>query len=699
MEIKNYRSLEHVQIEDLSKFNVLIGRNNTGKSSVFGALALLGSLVTQTTSVEFDRVLTDLQTSRSLEIRMTFELSTQEREDFIRIIRSEVQGQERQSQLLLGSLLKRIDFFFKAQAGRPELLHLRELRVVAEDGQWATVQTMTGPEHVVNPSSRITRLVNVAAALPAGVLNSTSLDVGSAAAFGGSSLADEFKMDSGPFESAFTQDPAITWLRARLARFFEDAYFFDPFRHSSQRLPVQEQPELARDGSNLAQVLHNINSDDRALFTKIEQFVHGALPDIGTLQTPLVSGSHTEVAFRSPVSDYRIRLNEMGGGIEQLLMAATVLLTRGPQSTLFLEEPESHLHTGAQRFLIEELRKEERQVFITTHSPTFINVSGSRSLYQVTYAQGRTSIAQAKDADSLDEVLEDIGARNSDMLLSDAVLFVEGPSDERALSIWSDTLNIGLAEQNVTLLVMGGGEFASRSAPLRSELLSGISQRSPVPHLFVVDRDQRNSQAVSTLENRLGDRVHVLRARELENYLLVPRALREALSEKCKTDSNLLRKLHETSNEDIEQLIRRAVDDLYGIILLKRIRAELGSLRQGFVTPDTVTVLATEASLKSLPQKVYRAVKAEIAPHLTKARIEEIVITLKKTLDDEWQDPDQREYLAPGAEILDAVFGHFGVRYRKPADTVRIAQHMSAGEIAPEIMQLLRKASGLAARV
>ena len=38
LEITNYRSLEHVKLDHLQKFNVLIGRNNAGKSSVFNAL-------------------------------------------------------------------------------------------------------------------------------------------------------------------------------------------------------------------------------------------------------------------------------------------------------------------------------------------------------------------------------------------------------------------------------------------------------------------------------------------------------------------------------------------------------------------------------------------------------------------------------------------------------------------------------------
>jgi len=43
--IKNYRSLEDVKLDKLDHFNVLIGRNNSGKSSVFGALQLVNGIV------------------------------------------------------------------------------------------------------------------------------------------------------------------------------------------------------------------------------------------------------------------------------------------------------------------------------------------------------------------------------------------------------------------------------------------------------------------------------------------------------------------------------------------------------------------------------------------------------------------------------------------------------------------------------
>jgi len=47
LEIQNYRSLEHVKLENLSQFNVLFGRNNAGKSSISAVVSLLSKYISQ----------------------------------------------------------------------------------------------------------------------------------------------------------------------------------------------------------------------------------------------------------------------------------------------------------------------------------------------------------------------------------------------------------------------------------------------------------------------------------------------------------------------------------------------------------------------------------------------------------------------------------------------------------------------------
>src|SRR5215211_2642623 len=97
--IKNYRSLEDVRLEKLGRFNVLIGRNNSGKSSVFGVLQVLNAVMQQE-PIEVERVLTKLDQSRSLEITLTFEPRSQDREEFVNLLpKTEAQWRRRKEML------------------------------------------------------------------------------------------------------------------------------------------------------------------------------------------------------------------------------------------------------------------------------------------------------------------------------------------------------------------------------------------------------------------------------------------------------------------------------------------------------------------------------------------------------------------------------------------------------------------------
>src|SRR5438874_13225879 len=104
-------------------------------------------------------------------------------------------------------------------------------------------------------------------------------------------------------------------------------------------------------------------------------------------------------------------------------------------------------------------------------------------------------------------------------------------------------------------------EYAQRGARIRSEVLGGISHGAEsVPHFFLRDREERSQTEIRELEQELGDRVHILAARELENYLLVPHALLAAIRSKCRDDAPTVEKVQATSVEEIEQLVQAAAE-------------------------------------------------------------------------------------------------------------------------------------------
>lgn len=307
--IKNFRGLENARLDKLGRFNVLIGRNNSGKSSVFGALQLVGSAVNK---VAFDsqRVLTDLDASRSLEIHLTFDTQDRDREDLLNLLYATPELRQRGEQARNSPLMRQIEYLFKAPQGRPDLLRPHETRVRAEEGQWATVQRILHFDAVDNPSSRVINLAVLQERYSSYVLNSDLLNVDRAPRADASLALDmDLRQEN--------QDRRIMWIWTKLSEYFRNAFFFDPFRHSVENATSQETPALAQDGSNLPQVLHTINSNDRQTFQKIERFAQAALPDVGELQTPL-EGTSTRVTFRRPAGGYEVRLHDMGGGIEQL---------------------------------------------------------------------------------------------------------------------------------------------------------------------------------------------------------------------------------------------------------------------------------------------------------------------------------------------------------------------------------------------
>lgn len=682
LSIKNYRSLEDVKLEGFQKFNVLIGRNNCGKSSVFGALSVLGSVIWGK-GMDWESILTDKNKQLPLEIGLSLSLSASDRRELIPKVCSSKHWKNRINEVENSPFCRQINYLFRSPPGHPQMLHLREVKCLGEENSWFVWQKMMSDEKSGNTTSYFVDWTAVRQHVPQS-LTGTILERWHQAAH---------NLGFGPDVDG---DDVNRWPMRALAQYLQKAYFFNPFRHSTAVLPVRGGDALNQNGANLAQVLHSIHNDNRPKFYLIEKFIHGALPDIGYLQTPVLPNTNnTELSFRDSNKDFAVRLHDMGGGIEQLLMAATVLLTTSDDCPLFLEEPESHLHAGAQRYLIEKLFENNRQVFVTTHSQTFLNVPRPKSVHQLVMKSGRTSAVRI-DTESVAEVLTDIGVRNSDVLFSDAVVFVEGSGDKDVLNAWCRTLGVNLAENNISVLSMEGGDFSNRRVRLRKEVLEGIAGNAGVPHLFIFDRDERPESEIEGLQSSVGKTVYFLQKRELENYLLSPEVLLAAIKAKLTAAGQPTEKADSAKPEELANFISLEAGKLYGVVLLKRIRAALLKSPSGGIFPrDLIAKLAPKARDPKLETILEKSIKARSAELLKNLNIRKVVAAERRKLAKEWKKPANHQLLAPGSEIVQAVFSEFGVTYSKPSDTKLIASKMSAAQIPHEINTLIKRIQAL----
>ncbi|MEK3800607.1 AAA family ATPase [Peribacillus sp. FSL H8-0477] len=137
---------------------------------------------------------------------------------------------------------------------------------------------------------------------------------------------------------------------------------------------------------------------------------------------------------------------ELGDGIQSLIILTFPLFKFSEENLLlFIEEPELYLHPGMQRKFIEIIMDEQfahHQFFFTTHSNHFLDMTldmDKISVYKFKKELGEHSGNPIEELDatfSIENVsnedkslLQELGVRNSAVLLSNCTIWVEGITD------------------------------------------------------------------------------------------------------------------------------------------------------------------------------------------------------------------------------------------------------------------------------
>lgn len=160
-----------------------------------------------------------------------------------------------------------------------------------------------------------------------------------------------------------------------------------------------------------------------------------------------------------------------GAGVRRMFMVAyleyeaaeSILDPDGPRYVFAIEEPEVHLHPGAQRELddaLQDLSSLGHSVVVTTHSPVFASGASIEDLVLVS-RPGVASQVLTYPAIDITQVALDLGVEASDRLVGkDHVILVEGRRDvdfyQAALRELSLAGEVGLDPEDVMFLQCGG---------------------------------------------------------------------------------------------------------------------------------------------------------------------------------------------------------------------------------------------------
>jgi hypothetical protein len=137
--------------------------------------------------------------------------------------------------------------------------------------------------------------------------------------------------------------------------------------------------------------------------------------------------------YKTEREDLAISLNECGSGVGQVLAILYLVLTSDHPQTIIVDEPQSFLHPGAVRKLIEVLKGYPKHQYIfATHSPTVITASDPSTFTMVRATDGESvlDVMDPSNTKHLQSYLSEIGARLSDVFGADNILWVEGQTEE-----------------------------------------------------------------------------------------------------------------------------------------------------------------------------------------------------------------------------------------------------------------------------
>ena len=369
--LKNFKSFHDVEMKDIPRFCVIVGANGSGKSTLFSVFeflreALSSNVHTALMKLGGSRGFNEVRT-RGVDGNIEMELKFRENEGAPLITYFLSVGEENGRPIVAREILK----YRRGSGGQPwhflDFSHDEGLAVTNELDRVTDVKQLERERQKLR-SPEILAVKGLA---------------------------------------QFARFPAVM----TLGNLIENWHISD--FHISRARPEQESgyaEHLSREGENLSLVTEYLHSRHPKTFKTILKRMSERVPGINHIDAKITEESRVLLRFQDGAFEDPFLARYVSDGTIKMFAYLVLLYDPDPHPLLCVEEPENQLYPTLLWELAEEFRAyAERggQVFVSSHSPDFLNAVKLEEVFWLIKAQGFTSVKRAREDEQIVAFMEE----------------------------------------------------------------------------------------------------------------------------------------------------------------------------------------------------------------------------------------------------------------------------------------------------